>query len=74
LEVGGWTTRELVQILRGLAEAEIKIVGADVVEFSPVYDNTAGTTATAVAHLVYELLMWMVKVPVALPEQMLWVN
>ncbi|KAL4902907.1 hypothetical protein BDW74DRAFT_169195 [Aspergillus multicolor] len=65
LEIGGWSTREMVQVLRGLAAAGIKIVGGDVVEFSPVYDNTAGTTGMAVAHIVYELLMWMVQVPVA---------
>ncbi|RDW78954.1 uncharacterized protein DSM5745_05806 [Aspergillus mulundensis] len=64
LEIGGWSTREMVQVLRGLAAAGIKIVGGDVVEFSPVYDNTAGTTGMAVAHIVYELLMWMVQVPV----------
>ncbi|GIZ42925.1 hypothetical protein CKM354_000617200 [Cercospora kikuchii] len=68
LEPGGWTTRELLQILRGLSEAGINIVGGDVVEFSPVYDNTAETTGLAVAHVVYELLLWMVRVPVPEPS------
>ncbi|KAH6995343.1 arginase family protein [Ilyonectria destructans] len=67
LEAGGWTTRELFQVLRGLSKAGINIVGADVVEFSPVYDNGSETTGMAVAHIVYELLLWLVQVPVLAP-------
>ncbi|KAK5679555.1 hypothetical protein LTS10_008376 [Elasticomyces elasticus] len=66
LEAGGWTSRELLAILRGLTKAGIKIVGADVVEFTPVYDNTAESSGVAVAQIVYELLQWMIKVPVPL--------
>jgi len=36
-EVGGWTTRELLAILDGLEG--INVVGADVVEVAPIYDN-----------------------------------
>lgn len=64
IEPGGWTSRELLQILAGLSKAGIKIVGADVVEFTPVYDNTAETSAIVVGQLIYEILQWMVKVPV----------
>src|SRR5437016_13957976 len=35
---GGWTTRELRQIIRGLEP--LRIVGGDIVEVSPPYDNT----------------------------------
>lgn len=36
-EVGGWTTRELLSILDGLEG--LKVIGADVVEVAPIYDN-----------------------------------
>ncbi|KAF9885242.1 hypothetical protein FE257_000602 [Aspergillus nanangensis] len=64
IEPGGWTTRELLQIINGLAMADVKIVGADVVEFSPVYDDAAERTAIAVSQIVYEVLQWMIRVPV----------
>ncbi|KAK2597483.1 hypothetical protein N8I77_012265 [Diaporthe amygdali] len=64
IEPGGWTSRELLHILSSLADAGLKIVGADVVEFTPVYDNTAETTAIVVSEIIYEILQWMVKVPV----------
>ncbi|KAE8168354.1 arginase family-domain-containing protein [Aspergillus tamarii] len=64
IEPGGWTTREVLQIINGLAMADVKIVGADVVEFSPVYDDAAERTAIAVSQIVYEVLQWMIRVPV----------
>lgn len=45
----------------------MKIVGSDVVEFTPVYDNAAETTAIAVSQIIYEVLQWMIKVPVLRP-------
>ncbi|PQE23607.1 putative agmatinase protein [Rutstroemia sp. NJR-2017a BVV2] len=67
IEPGGWTTRELLEIISGLSEAGLKIVGSDVVEFTPIYDNAAETTAIAIGEIVYEILQWMVNVPVARP-------
>jgi len=67
IEPGGWTTRELLQILDGLAKAGLKIIGADVVEFTPVYDNAAETTGIAVSEIIYEILQWMIRVPVNKP-------
>ncbi|EYE92890.1 Arginase/deacetylase [Aspergillus ruber CBS 135680] len=64
IEPGGWTTRELLQILNGLSRAGVKIIGADVVEFSPVYDDAAERTAVAVGQIVYEIFQWMIRVPV----------
>jgi agmatinase len=64
IEPGGWTTRELLQILNGLSKANVKVIGADVVEFSPVYDDAAERTAIAVSQIVYEILQWMIRVPV----------
>ncbi|KAL3422790.1 agmatinase [Phlyctema vagabunda] len=68
IEPGGWTTRELLQIIKGLSDSGVKIVGSDVVEFTPVYDNAAETTGIAVGQIIYEILQWMVKVPVQSPE------
>ncbi|PSS29566.1 hypothetical protein PHLCEN_2v2714 [Hermanssonia centrifuga] len=36
-EAGGWTTREVKRIIRGLAG--LNFVGADIVEVAPAYDN-----------------------------------
>lgn len=60
-ESGGWTTRELRQIIRGLEP--LRIVGADLVEVSPPYDNTGETTALAASDLVFEMISIMVKNP-----------
>lgn len=42
-------------------------MGSDVVEFSPVYDNSAETTAIVVVEIIYEVLQWMIRVPVSHP-------
>lgn len=48
-EPGGWTTRELIRILRGIES--LNIVGADVVEVSPAYDGATEGTALAAAQV-----------------------
>lgn len=58
-EVGGWTSREMIQILRGIEC--LNLVGADVVEVAPAYDITGESTALAASHLVFEMLTSMVK-------------
>jgi agmatinase len=52
-EAGGLTSRELLEILRGLAGADL--VGADVVEVAPPYDH-ADMTAVAASHVCYDLV------------------
>jgi len=52
-EAGGWSSREAIAIIRGLAG--IQLVGADVVEVAPAYDH-AEITAIAAANIVYEIL------------------
>jgi len=52
-EVGGMTSRELVNVLRGMDG--LNIVSADVVEVAPAYDH-AEITALAAATVVYELI------------------
>jgi agmatinase len=61
-EVGGWSTRELLSILDGLTG--LKVVGGDVVEVAPIYDNPGETTVLAAAEVVQSLLGLMVKEPV----------
>lgn len=66
-EPGGWTTRELLTILDGLAG--MNIVGADVVEVAPVYDNDGETTCLAAAEVARSLIGLMVAKPVVpIPE------
>lgn len=52
-EAGGLTSREMIQILRGIAD--LNIVGADLVEVSPSYD-WAQLTGLAASTLIYELI------------------
>ena len=58
-EPGGWLTRELIQVLRGIED--LNVVGADVVEVSPSYDGAGEQTALAAAQVVYELVTSIVK-------------
>ncbi len=52
-EAGGLTSRELLEILRGLSGCAL--VGADVVEVAPAYDH-AQITAIAASHVAYDLV------------------
>lgn len=61
-EVGGWTTRELLTILDGLTGLDI--VGGDVVEVAPIYDNAGEPTTLAATEVVMSLLQLMVDQPV----------
>ncbi|POS75269.1 proclavaminate amidinohydrolase [Diaporthe helianthi] len=61
-EPGGWTSRELLTILDGLVG--LKVIGADVVEVAPVYDNPGETTVLAAAEVSLSLLALMVDMPV----------
>ncbi|CZT51674.1 related to agmatinase [Rhynchosporium secalis] len=58
-EPGGWTSRELIKILRGVEG--LNVVGADVVEVAPAYDGVGEQTALAGAQVVYEILTSVVK-------------
>ncbi|KAJ2921275.1 hypothetical protein H1R20_g15821, partial [Candolleomyces eurysporus] len=52
-EAGGWTTREVKRIIRGLAG--LNFVGADIVEVSPAYDQ-GDITGIAAADLVHDFV------------------
>ncbi|HET7356896.1 MAG TPA: agmatinase [Nocardioidaceae bacterium] len=55
-EAGGLSSRELLVLLRALAD--LHLVGADVVEVAPAYDH-AEITGIAAAHVVYEIVSAM---------------
>jgi agmatinase len=59
-EVAGMTTRELLQVLRGLAG--LRLVSADVVEVAPAYDH-AELTSLAAATIAYELINLFARRP-----------
>ena len=59
-EVAGMTTREILNVLRGLAGSQL--VSADVVEVAPAYDH-AELTSTAAATIVYELVNLIARNP-----------
>jgi len=52
-EIGGLTTPQALELIRGLKG--LNIVGCDLVEVSPPYD-TSGNTALVAANLLYEML------------------
>lgn len=59
-EIGGLTTPQALELIRGLKGANI--VGADLVEVSPPYDTT-GNTALTGANILFELLCVLPGVP-----------
>ncbi|OCK75009.1 Arginase/deacetylase [Lepidopterella palustris CBS 459.81] len=58
-ETGGWSTRELRTIIRGLEG--INIIATDIVEVAPAYDTNAELTTMAAADVLYEVMTLMVK-------------
>ncbi|WP_029145363.1 agmatinase [Microbacterium luticocti] len=57
-EAGGLTSRELLRLIRGLADLDI--VGADVVEVAPAYDH-AQMTGIAASHVAYDIMTAMAR-------------
>ena len=53
-EPGGWTSREVIKILRGLEP--LNVVGADIVEVAPAYDGGGEQTALVAAQVGFEIL------------------
>jgi agmatinase len=58
-ETGGWSTRELRTIIRGLEG--INFIATDIVEVAPAYDTNAELTTMAAADVLYEVMTLMVK-------------
>ena len=61
-EIAGMTSRELVNVLRGLAGVDL--ISADIVEVAPAYDH-AEVTSLAAATIAYELTNLFARKPKA---------
>ncbi|GGM32854.1 agmatinase [Paraliobacillus quinghaiensis] len=59
-EAGGISSKELLRAIQLIAESNIKVVGADLVEVAPNYDPTE-QTAIAASKFVREMLLGWVK-------------
>ncbi|KFM80203.1 Agmatinase, mitochondrial, partial [Stegodyphus mimosarum] len=57
-EIGGLTTIQVLEIIRGLKN--VNIIGGDIVEVSPPYDPSGNTALTA-ANMLFELLCVLPK-------------
>jgi len=53
--MGGWTTRQLMELIRSAAVAA-DVVGADFVEYNPFLDDNARTTGLTTNNMIRELL------------------
>ncbi|MCR8846570.1 agmatinase [Paenibacillus sp. SC116] len=59
-EIGGITTKELLEAIHLIAGSEASIVGCDLVEVAPIYDPTEQTQIAA-SKLIREMLLGFVK-------------
>jgi agmatinase len=53
-EVGGFTSAQCLQLVRGLVS--VNLIGFDLVEVMPPYDSAGGVTCLLAANLVYEFI------------------
>ena len=60
LEAGGITSKELLDSIVAIANSNINVVGADLVEVAPVYDHS-DQTPVATSKFVREMLLGWVK-------------
>ena len=60
LEAGGITSKELLDSIVAIANSNINVVGADLVEVAPVYDHS-DRTPVAASKFVREMLLGWVK-------------
>lgn len=63
VDAGGITSRELLASIHAIANSDINVVGADLVEVAPIYDNSEQTANTA-SKLIREMILgWVQKRP-----------
>ncbi|MEM5016400.1 agmatinase [Metabacillus indicus] len=63
VDAGGITSRELLASIHAIAGSDIHVVGADLVEVAPIYDNSEQTANTASKLLREMILGWVQKRP-----------
>ncbi|TCP23021.1 agmatinase [Scopulibacillus darangshiensis] len=57
-EAGGITSKELLEAIMQIAKADLKVIGADLVEVAPAYDPTEQTSIAASKFIREILLGW----------------
>ncbi|MGD6794032.1 agmatinase [Metabacillus indicus] len=63
VDAGGITSKELLASIHAIAGSDIHVVGADLVEVAPIYDNSEQTANTA-SKLIREMILgWVQKRP-----------
>ncbi|WP_059171809.1 agmatinase [Bacillus sp. FJAT-27445] len=60
VDAGGITSRELLASIHEIARSQVNVVGADLVEVAPIYDNSEQTANTA-SKLIREMLLGWVR-------------
>ncbi|UOY91263.1 agmatinase [Ectobacillus sp. JY-23] len=60
LEAGGITSKELLASLVEIANSDVKVVGADLVEVAPVYDHSEQTPVVA-SKIIREIILGLVQ-------------
>jgi agmatinase len=60
LEAGGITSKELIDSILAIANSDINVVGADLVEVAPAYDHSEQTQVAA-SKFIREMLLGWVK-------------
>ncbi|SDM52021.1 agmatinase [Sediminibacillus halophilus] len=60
-EAGGISSKELLEAIQLIADADLEVVGADLVEVAPVYDPTEQTVIAASKFVREILLGWVQK-------------
>ncbi|PZD96459.1 agmatinase [Paenibacillus sambharensis] len=59
-EAGGITSKELLEAVHAIARSEVNVVGCDLVEVAPVYDNSEMTQIVA-SKVIREMLLGFIK-------------
>ncbi|WP_088104434.1 agmatinase [Halalkalibacter urbisdiaboli] len=59
-EAGGITSKELLEAIVAIAESDVKVIGADLVEVAPAYDHSEQTQIAA-SKFIREILLGWVK-------------
>ncbi|GAA0436305.1 MAG: agmatinase [Bacillota bacterium] len=59
-EAGGITSAEMLDVIQLIANANVEVIGADVVEVAPIYDHSE-KTAIAASKFIREMLLGWVK-------------
>jgi agmatinase len=61
VDAGGITSKELLAAIHEIAKSDIRVVGSDLVEVAPIYDNSEQTANTASKILREMILGWVQK-------------